>query len=60
MKDVGLWDQVAASRDAVAVEAWGAQRFGIDPGELPSIGLCEELGLGKAVARGDAARVREV
>ena len=46
--DVGRWDEIAVGRDPVAVEAWGARRFGVEPSLLGHIPLAEGLGLGSA------------
>ena len=47
-RDVERRDAVAACRDPLAVEAWGARLFGIEPRDLPHIGLAERMGLGSA------------
>ncbi len=45
-QDVARWDTLVVSRDPLAVEAYGAQLFGLDPGSLLHLGLAERLGLG--------------
>ncbi len=44
--DVAHWDTIVVSRDPLAVEAYGARLFGLDPGDLPHLVLAEQLGLG--------------
>ena len=46
--DVERWNTLVVSRDPVAVEAYGASRFGIDTAALGHIALAESLGLGSA------------
>ena len=42
------YNQVVFSRDPVAVDAYGAKLFGIDPAEIPYIRIAAELGVGRA------------
>lgn len=44
--DVARWDTLVVSRDPLAVEAYGAQLFGLDVHTLPHLQLAERLGLG--------------
>jgi len=50
--DVARWDTLALSVDPLAVEAFGAARFGLDPAQLEHLALAEELGLGRASVSG--------
>jgi uncharacterized protein (DUF362 family) len=47
LEDLGLLDTLAASRDALAVEALGAIVLGMEPQELGHLDPAVELGLGK-------------
>ena len=56
--DVARWDTLVTSRDPLAVEAYGCQLFGLDPGSFPHLELAEQMGLG--FSKVDDARLRVV
>jgi len=47
VSDTELRKMIIAGADPVAVDAMGASLFGVEPGELPYLGLCRERGLGE-------------
>lgn len=58
--DIGQWDEVAVSRDALAVDAWALRRFGVDPATFPHLELGESLGLGRTIRDNSNKRIIEV
>jgi uncharacterized protein (DUF362 family) len=49
LPDIERWDRLAASRDPLAVEVYGAGLFGVPAEELPSVALAAQLGAGSPV-----------
>jgi uncharacterized protein (DUF362 family) len=47
LEDVKILNRVAASSDPVAIDAYGATLFGIEPGELSFITAAHSMGLGE-------------
>ena len=47
LEDVKILNRVAASADPVAIDAYGATLFGIEPGELSFITAAHSMGLGE-------------
>ena len=47
LEDVKILNRVAASRDPVAIDAYGATLFGVAPGELSFVTAAHRMGLGE-------------
>jgi uncharacterized protein (DUF362 family) len=47
LEDVKILNRVAASSDPVAIDAYGATLFGVDPGDLSFITAAYRMGLGE-------------
>jgi uncharacterized protein (DUF362 family) len=56
--DIERWDRLAASRDPLAVEVYGAALLGVPVEELPSVALAAQLGAGSPVL--NLARLLEI
>ena len=52
------YGRMLAARDPVLCDTWAAVQMGLNPGEIPYIGIAEKLGIGSANL--SAAKIREL